>query len=280
MPLMLREAREHLHQKLIEQGFDNPSNTTLVLLSHILSRPKSFVLAHGSYELTSQEKQFLQKVITKISQEVPLPYILGEWEFFGRKFIVSPAVLIPRPETELLVEKALQIAKNIENPRIIDVGTGSGAIIVSLASEFPAGIFIASDLSWGALKIAQLNAHRFDLSQIKFLQADLLTSIYTQFDLICANLPYITNKNLDLLDVSKSEPRLALDGGESGLDLIEALLTQAQTRLSPKGVILLEIESSLGVAALSKAKNVFPLANCQLFQDLAGQDRIVEIRLH
>lgn len=275
---MLRQVREHLQDKLVERGYDSPANTTLVLLSHILNQPKSFILAHGKYALTAQESQALQLVDDKISQNIPLPYMLGEWEFFGRNFIVSPAVLIPRPETELLVEKALQIAKTFENPRIIDVGTGSGAIIISLASELPPGIFIASDLSWGALKIAQLNARRLGQSQIKFLQADLLTSIYPQFDLICANLPYIPNKNLDLLDVSKSEPRLALDGGESGLDLIEALITQAQTRLSPKGVILLEIESSLGDAVLSIAKNAFPNANCQLFQDLAGHDRIVEIR--
>jgi release factor glutamine methyltransferase len=278
MALMLREAREHLHQKLIEQGFDNPSNTTLVLFSHILNRPKSYVLAHGSYELTPQEKSFLHEVITKISKEVPLPYILGEWEFFGRKFIVSPDVMIPRPETELLVEKALQIAKTFENPRIIDVGTGSGAIIISLASELPPGIFIASDLSRGALKIAKHNTQRFSLSQIQFLQADLLTSIYAQFDLICANLPYIPRIKMSELQVAKSEPLLALDGGIDGLVLIQKLITQAQSRLTPKGAILLEIEASLGNETLSIAKNTFPQAACKIYQDLAGHDRLLEIR--
>jgi release factor glutamine methyltransferase len=279
MALMLREAREHLHQKLIEQGFNNPSNTTLVLFSHILNRPKSYVLAHGSYDLIPQEKLLLHKVITKISKGVPLPYILGEWEFFGRKFIVSPAVLIPRPETELLVEKALDLAHTFSHPHIVDVGTGSGIIILSLASQLASGTFVGLDISRSALKIALENAHRFGLSQISFLQADLLAPLCGQFDLICANLPYIPRKKLDELRVAKSEPRLALDGGVDGLDFIHQLINQAKSRLAPRGTMLLEIEASLGNEALSIAKTTFPHAESKIYHDLAGHDRLLEIRL-
>jgi len=276
---MLREARDHLHQKLIEQGFDNPSNTTLVLVSHILKQPKSYILAHNEHELTHQENQCLQEISNQIMQGLPLPYILGEWEFYGKQFIVSPDVLIPRPETELLVEKALELVLNISNPRIMDVGTGSGAIILSLASQLTSGTFIGTDVSRAALKIAQENAHRFGLSLISFLQADLLTPLCGQFDLICANLPYIPRIKMSELQVAKSEPLLALDGGVDGLVLIQKLITQAKSRLAPKGAILLEIEASLGNEALSIAKTTYPHADNKIYQDLAGHDRLLEIRL-
>ena len=275
---MLREAREHLHQKLVEQGYDNPSNTTLVLLSHILKQPKSYLLAHDEYELTHQESQSLQEITSQIKLETPLPYILGEWEFYRKKFLVSPDVLIPRPETELLVEKALDLAQNICHPRIVDVGTGSGAIILSLAAHLGSGTFIGTDVSRAALKIAQENAHILGLFHISFLQANLLTALSGPFDLICANLPYIPRQKLSELPVAKSEPRLALDGGNDGLDFIHQLITQAPSRLAHNGAILLEIEASHGNKALHFAKKTFPHAKWCIDQDLAGHDRLIEIR--
>ena len=275
---MLQQVKEHLHQALVEESFDNPSNSTLVLLSYILKRPKSYILAHNNHELTPLEDQSLQNILDQIRQGTPLPYILGEWEFYGKKFLVSPDVLIPRPETELLVEKALDKVQKFSNPRIVDVGTGSGAIILSLASQLVSGTFVGTDVSRAALKIAQENAHRFSLSQISLLQGDLLTPLHGQFDLICANLPYIPHEKLDELLVAKSEPLLALDGGVDGLDFIRKLITQAQSRLAPNGAMLLEIEASLGNEALSIAKTTFPDANCKIYQDLAGHDRILEIR--
>jgi len=275
---MLREAQEHLHQKLVEQGYDNPSNTTLVLLSRILKQPKSYLLAHNEFELTHQENLSLQAISNQIMLGTPLPYILGEWEFYGRKFLVSPEVLIPRPETELLVEKALNLAQNISHPRIVDVGTGSGAIILSMASQLPSGFFIGTDISRSALKIAQENARRFGLSQILFLQANLLNPLHGQFDLICANLPYIPHHKLSKLQVAKSEPWLALDGGTDGLAFICKLIIQAQSRLASNSAMLLEIEASLGNQVLTFAKNAFPNSECNLYQDLAGYNRLLEIR--
>jgi release factor glutamine methyltransferase len=179
----------------------------------------------------------------------------------------------------LLVEKALELVLNISNPRIMDVGTGSGAIILSLASQLTSGTFIGTDVSRAALKIAQENAHRFGLSQISFLQADLLAPLCGQFDLICANLPYIPRIKMSELQVAKSEPLLALDGGVDGLVLIQKLITQAKSRLAPKGAILLEIEASLGNEALSIVKTTFPHAESKIYHDLAGHDRLLEIRL-
>jgi len=208
----------------------------------------------------------------------PLPYILGQWEFFGRSFKVSPNVLIPRPETESLVDIALGYAGKIQQPKIIDVGTGSGAIALSLAAELDDADIIATEISRAALRIAQENAQRLGQPEIQFLQADLLEPLAGQFDLICANLPYIPSGKLKTLQVSRWEPRQALDGGMSGIDIIYRLLEQARTRIMSQGVILLEIESSLGQASLEAAKSAFPNASIRLVQDLSGRDRIIEIQ--
>lgn len=247
------------------------------MLSHALNQPKSWVLAHGEYELEPVDLHTLQSSVDQLLQGVPLPYLLNQWEFYGRTFKVTPDVLIPRPETELLVELTIANAKKRINPSIVDVGTGSGAIAISLAAELPSAKMIALDLSWKALLIAQENARIHHQNQISFVQSDLLSPFHTQFDLICANLPYIPSQTLDSLVVVKSEPRLALDGGQSGLEVIRLLLEQAKTHLSPNGTILFEIEETLGQAALAAAKKIMPDANHDLIRDLSGRDRLIQI---
>ncbi|MBG0771951.1 MAG: hypothetical protein H0S82_09590, partial [Anaerolineaceae bacterium] len=121
----------------MEQDFETPGNISLLLLSHGLGKPKTWILTHPKFELTPEDTTTLQSDLNRLLQGVPLPYVLGEWEFYGRSFIVSPDVLIPRPETELLVERAITLATGMDTPRIIDVGTGSGAIAVTLAAERP-----------------------------------------------------------------------------------------------------------------------------------------------
>jgi release factor glutamine methyltransferase len=248
------------------------------LLRHATGRSKSWLLAHGETMLKKEQTHTLRISLEHLLKGVPLPYILGSWDFYGRTFKVTPDVLIPRPETELLVEIALKLTCNRENLSIVDVGTGSGIIAISLAAELPGATMIALDLSSPALSVAQENARRHAQSQIHFVQSNLLTPFNTQFHLICANLPYIPSYALDTLDVAKTEPRLALDGGESGLLVIGELLRQARTRLAASGTILLEIEASLGQAALTAAHEAFPEANNQLIRDLSGKDRIVKIQ--
>ena len=159
------------------------------------------------------------------------------------------------------------------------MGTGSGAIAVSLAAELPFALVIALDLSLPALDIARHNARKHAQSHIQFVQANLLEPFRTQFDLICANLPYIPTEKLNALPVSDWEPRLALDGGENGLDVISQLIKQARSRLAPGGSMLLEIEASLGETALAAAQTAFPQAQLAIHQDLAQHDRIIEITL-
>jgi release factor glutamine methyltransferase len=248
------------------------------LLEHALNQPKSWILSHGEYSLIPYENHTLQTSLSQLLQGVPLPYVLGHWEFYGRTFHLTPDVLIPRPETELLVEHALHYAGTFQQPIIIDVGTGSGAIAVTLAIEMPGTTILGVDLSMAALHVAHTNSQRLCQSKVSFIQTDLLAPFSTQFDLICANLPYIPRQELTHLPVSQLEPQLALDGGESGLEVICSLLKQAQTRLSPAGVILLEIHATLGAETLAAAQSVFPHAQHQLIHDLAGLDRIVVIQ--
>ena len=254
-----------------------PGNDSLVLLGHVLKQSKSWILTHGEYSLTPTENHTLQTDVERLLQGVPLPYILGEWEFYGHRFEVCPDVLIPRPETELLVEEALRSATDLDHPLIADVGCGSGIIAISLAAELPQSQVVALDLSRPALDVARRNATRHH-AQIHFLQADLLQPVVGCFDLICANLPYIPSDILNQLDVARWEPQLALDGGVTGLAAIQRLLAQAKTRLAHHGTILLEIEASLGQNVLDDANKAFPNAEVELLKDLAGKDRLIKIQ--
>jgi len=273
----LHQKRLEIQTKLQEKDDDFPGNVALVLISHVLGKPKSWILSHGDYQLSQSETNTLQKLTDQYLQGVPLPYLLGHWDFFGRTYKITPHVLIPRPETEMLVEKALNYLQKFNHPRIVDVGTGSGIIAISLAVEYPSATITAVDISLPALQVAQHNARQHKQTQVQFLQAHLLTPLQRKFDLICANLPYIPSKTLEKLTLSDWEPRLALDGGEDGLDRIEEMIQQARTRLASPGVLLLEIEANQGKASMKIAKTHFPDAYCQVYQDLAGRDRLIRV---
>ena len=210
--------------------------------------------------------------------------MLGEWEFYGLTFELTPDVLIPRPETELLVEQALEWLADRPAPLLAaDVGTGSGCIAISLAVHAPRLRLLASDLSWRALQVARGNLARHRVEgQISLLQCDLLPPLSVPLDLLVANLPYIPSAVLPGLSVSLSEPPLALDGGLDGLDVIRRLLLSAapgqRPCLAPGGLLLLEIEASQGQAALSLARQSFPGAEIRLLPDLAGHDRALYVQ--
>jgi release factor glutamine methyltransferase len=215
----------------------------------------------------------------------PLPYILGWWEFFGLEFSVSPAVLIPRPETELLVEHALAWLRTARhqanrNMRAADIGTGSGCIAVSLASHAPGIVIVAVDISRAALEVTRNNVRHHQVEKlVQLVQGDLLGPFASQtFDLICANLPYISTPALAELTIFGREPTLALDGGLDGLSLIRTILAQARQNLAPGGLLLLEIEVTQGQAVQDLASRAFPEAAVSLHQDLAGNDRLIAIQ--
>jgi release factor glutamine methyltransferase len=248
-----------------------------VLLAEILKKPRAWVLAHPEYLLTENEAQSLAAASARLERGEPLPYILGYQEFYGLRFIVSHGVLIPRPETELLVETALDWLKKTPTARLAaDVGTGSGCIAAALAANHPSLQVIAADISAPALQVARENIRSLHLTrQISLVQSDLLEGISTPLDLICANLPYIPTPTLDKLRVSAWEPGIALWGGNDGLEMIRRLISQATGKLSTPGLLLLEIEASQGQAVRDLARLALRDASIEIIADLAGHDRLI-----
>ncbi len=270
---------------------DTPELDAQVLLAHVLDKPRSWLAAHPETPLSGPQADSVREALSKLIDGTPLPYVLGRWEFYGRQFEVTPDVLIPRPETELLVEQALAWLQSRpvsfrSKLRAADVGTGSGCIAVSLAAQSPDLHVLATDLSLSALEVARRNAARFGVqTRIDFVQCDLLPPhpdplpTESHFDVICANLPYIPTSTLERLPVFGREPALALDGGPDGLDPIRRLLEIAPQWLAPRGLILLEIEASQGMAAFSLAFDSFHEARIRLHKDLGGKDRLIQIEL-
>ena len=270
----------------LEMTSDTPSLDAQVLLAHLLEKPRSWALAHPEVLLTGDMFDALDALALRLEAGDPIPYILGSWEFFGLEFEVTPDVLIPRHETEMLVERAISWLRNSVSGkrglRVLDVGTGSGCVAISLAVNVPGLSITAIDISPSALKVAHANADKMNASGgITFLEADLFSNPLTpgSFSLIVANPPYIPTDTLHTLPIYGREPTLALDGGSDGLALIRRLLNEAPVRLLSGGMLLMEIEATEGTAVLSLASAAFPKARIQLHKDLAGHDRLLEVQV-
>ncbi|MHB8779678.1 MAG: peptide chain release factor N(5)-glutamine methyltransferase [Anaerolineales bacterium] len=267
---------------------DSPQLDAQLIIAHVLGKPRTWIAAHKDTPLTDPQIDSAQKAFFRLKAGEPLPYLLGHWEFFGLDFDITKDVLIPRPETELLVEKAVSWLKaSPERRTIADIGTGSGIIATAIAMHVPDARIVATDISQAALKIAKYNAMKFHVHhRIDFLMCDLLPQHIdplptdSHFDLICANLPYIPTRTLHQLPIYGCEPTLALDGGADGLDPYRRLFKLIPDWLAPHGMILIEIESSLGAQTMDLASKIFPNAAINLYQDLAGNDRLLEIKLH
>jgi release factor glutamine methyltransferase len=266
---------------------DSPVLDAQVILAEVLKKSRTWLLAHPETTLAAPELEAVEAAVSRLEAGEPLPYVIGHWEFYGFDLDLTPDVLIPRPETETLVGRAIAWLKDSPHRRTVaDVGTGSGAIAVAIASHVPDACVLATDISLAALRVALRNARKFDLdSRVDFVQCDLLPPHHASiasdlhFDLICANLPYIPSVSLRSLPVFGREPRLALDGGAEGLDLIRRLLLLAMDWLAPNGLILLEIEAAQGMQAVSLAYDSYADAEIHLHQDPAGHDRLLEIAL-
>ncbi len=265
--------------KQLTPNSEFPFLETQVLLSFVLSKSREWLVSHPDEELSEDQVEQADQVLLRLKNGEPLPYITCKQAFFGLDFIVTPDVLIPRPETEHLVEDCIEwLEEHPQKRAMVDVGTGSGMIAITLADRFCDLKITAIDISEKALAIAQNNAelHHVD-EQIRFLHGDLLDGCSQRFDLIAANLPYIPAKELATLAVAKYEPLLALDGGAEGLDLISKILTQCPDHIKPGGMIILEIESSQGEAVFKLASKVFPQAKISILDDLAQHPRILKI---
>jgi release factor glutamine methyltransferase len=276
---------------------DAPRLEAEALLAHILGRPRGWLLAHPETRLSARECAEYEAALARLADGEPLAYLTGRREFFGLDFLVNPHVLVPRPETELLVETALS-ACGISSPashalpngdfelripngglRVADIGTGCGCIAVTLAARLPGAQVIAADISPQALEVARQNAARHAvLERIEFRQGDLLGALAGPVDLLCANLPYIDRAELADLEVARHEPRLALDGGPGGLEVVRRLLAEASRFVNPGGLVLVEIGASQGAAAAALGRAAFPGAAVTVHKDLASLDRLLVIQ--
>jgi release factor glutamine methyltransferase len=255
--VQLRHALKAAIERLTSSQVPSPRLNAETLIMFTLGCDRAYLYAHPERELTREEIARYDDGLARRAAGIPAQYITGHQEFWGLDLIVSPAVLIPRPETEHVVEAVLErakatIAKNrraLSPIQIIDVGTGSGAIAIALAKELPAAEIHATDISSDALEVARANAARLELaSRIEFHEADLLHGFApASFDFVVSNPPYVGESEEDTvqLEVRKFEPRNAVFSGPTGLEVIERLIPQAHAALKPEGWLIFEISGTI-----------------------------------
>lgn len=274
----------------VEKKIPNPRLEADLLLANVLNQPRVKLYSEWDRLLTPAEVQSYRELIVKRVQGWPLAYITGKKSFLSWDFTVTPAVLIPRPETELLIETVVEIGRipaveNHTDIQGIDVGTGSGVIAITLAKLLPESTWCAMDISEEAIQVARENAENLGVaSRIEFMTGDLLepllrdTTTSRKFDLIVANLPYIPSFEIPLLQKEvQQEPKLALDGGNDGLEPFRRLFPQALNLLTDHGIIALEHGHDQR-SALETMLTEFGSFSCQSFKDLAGIDRVLIAR--
>lgn len=257
---------------------DRPWMEAERLLAHVLKCDRAWLLAHGEERLKPRAAASFGALVERRAAHEPLPYLLGEVEFFGLTFKVTPAVLIPRPETEGLVELVIAWLNAHPHARTVaDVGTGSGCIAVSLAHAVPRITVAALDNSPDALTVARQNVRRLGVTKRVFLlHGHLLEPLPMPVDVIVSNPPYVAAHEWEALPPSvRREPRQALLGGADGLALITELLRAAEHYLSPGGFLAMEIGETQGAAVLRLAWQVFPQARCEVRRDAFGRERFL-----
>jgi release factor glutamine methyltransferase len=248
-PVQLRPALNSAIKRLTASHVPSPRLNAETLLMFTLGCDRAFLYAHPERTLSEEDQQRYDTALGQRATGIPAQYITGHQEFWGLDFIVSPAVLIPRPETEHLIEAVLDLTRGMHAPEIVDVGTGSGCIALALAHELPTARIHATDLSDAALEIATANAARLQLdTRVMFQKADLLSEFASNsFDFVVSNPPYVGESEEDQvqLEVRKFEPRSAVFAGPTGLEVIERLLPQAHTTLKHGGRLVMEISGTI-----------------------------------
>lgn len=267
--------------RLLRGESDFPLLEAEIILSFVINKPRAWIVSHPDSRLEEENLEHANHLIGRLLKGEPLPYLTGIQAFYGLDFSITPDVLIPRPETESLVEECIKwLEKRPSKRRMVDVGTGSGIIAITLANSFSDLAITAIDISEKALSVARNNAKKFHLEErVIFIHNNLLADHQVKYDLIAANLPYIPQGILKDLKVSKFEPELALNGGKDGLELIHKLLAQSRTNINPGGLIILEFQYDQAQSVEKTAEIYFPNAEISILNDLAGRPRISKIQL-
>ena len=285
--MTLKQALSRAREILVSSNIEDAPLECELLLRHVLNISRVQLYLDLNQKLSpKQEETFWYLIKRRLSHE-PTAYITRHCEFYGLDFYIDPRALIPRPESELLVEAALKFASQHpagkDYPHLIaEVGTGSGVITIALARHLPQAKIYASDLSAAALEVAAINCQRHGVgNQVQLLLGNMLEVLPEPVDLIVANLPYIRDSEIEKLspEIQKYEPSLALAGGEDGLDKVRQLCRQAGDNLRPEGCLLLEIGQEQGEAVAAFLHSFFPSANVDVIPDLSGIDRVVSLRL-
>jgi release factor glutamine methyltransferase len=278
----LKQAVDSAYALFVQNDVPSPRLNAELLLMFVLGRERAYLYAHPERELNVEEQERYDEVIRERARGCPTQYITGHQEFWGLDLLVSPAVLIPRPETEHVVETVLELVKQMEPQqtlRLIDVGTGSGCIALALASELPRAEIHACDISEEALEMSSVNAARLGLGQRVSLRKSDLLSAYTgeTFDLVVSNPPYVGESEADKVQkqVREFEPKVAVFSGQEGLDIYRRLVPQAHVALKPGGWFVCEI----GFSSEEKVRELLAAwADIQVTADLQGIPRVIAAR--
>lgn len=283
--MTLREALRQAEAQIAFRNIPDARIEAELLLMHCLSIRKAELYARLGEPLPAAIGREFEALVERRLRREPAAYILRKREFYGIELYVDPRVLIPRPETELLVETALAFVEQRfggERPCfVVDVGTGSGAIAIALAIHLPQAHLYATDASSGAVDVARLNCVRHGVEgRVELLVGDLLEPLSQPVDLVVANLPYVKDADIPGLmpEIRDFEPLDALAGGADGLDKVRRLLSGAKRHLLPQGAVMLEIGLGQADEAVSVAKRHFPESRVDLLKDFAGIERVLRIR--
>ncbi len=280
--MTLLEWRKRAKQCLEAEGISSAGIDTDLLITHALKKDKTFVMAHPEHVLSAKDMSLLDTLLARRAQHEPMAYLLGIKEFYGLPFKADDRALIPRGETETLVQAALDWLKNKPaGQTVCDIGTGAGSIIISLAANATKHTYLATELGADALALAQENAETLIDTPITFLEGNLAEPLLPDYagrvNLFCANLPYIPTGRLVSLDptITYFEPNLALEGGQTGLELYEQMLPQTQALVAPGALLLFEHDDDQGEDLRHLVKKYFPDAAITTLKDFSGHDRIL-----
>ncbi len=271
--MKIKDAMQTAINKCKDNNINEVSNKVRRIMSFVTGIEKSYLLVHNMDELDIENEEKFFKYIEELVNGKPIQYILGNQEFMGINFIVNEDVLIPQPDTEILVEETIKIAQKFSNPKILDLCTGSGAIVISLSKFVPNAKLYASDISSKALEVAKKNSKSYKL---KFIQSNLFENINDIFDIIVTNPPYIKTEEINMLGKEvQNEPILALDGGQDGLFFYRQIIKQANNYLKNNGYLCMEIGEDQKEEILELIKQEANYVNIKTYKDLSGNDRVI-----